>query len=163
MKTEYKFILFSVLVITAVVLCALPFFAVSKNQVYIYTKQNTPNKEEENFIHELNKLGYHIQLNTKHSPTSKDVILWFRSPEFVAEIAKSEAQYNFIYSEEYYPFAWEKVKNYPIVLTPYQDLYEHYMRTNIKSALFKFDENSSKSAAVRFHQLLTWLKENKSN
>ncbi len=163
MKTEYKFILFSVLVITAVVLCALPFFTVDKKLVYIYTKQNTPDDREQSFINGLNELGYNIQLNTQRSPTSKDVALWFRSPEFVAEIAKSEAQYNFIYSNEHYPFAWEEVKNYPVVLTPHQDVYEHYMRTNIKTALFKFDENSSKSAVIRFHQLLTWLKENQAN
>lgn len=163
MKTEWKLILLSVLAIAAVALCALPFFARDEKTIYIYTKQPVPSKEEQIFANELNKLGYKIKLNPQNFPSQKIIGFWFRSPEFAAKIAtQSQAKYNFLYSDEYYPFDWYKMKKYPIVLTPYQDLYEHYMRANLKSALFQFETNAS-SAASRLHELLIWLKENKVN
>ncbi len=160
MKARYKFILFLVSAISAVALCALPFFAGHKNIVYVYTKQNAVDKREQDFISELKHIGYYIQLNSPKLPAKEDIVIWFRSPEFAKEIANSPAQYNFLYSDAYYPFDWYGMQKYPVMLTPYQDLYEHYMRANIKSAVFQFDTTAPKLAATRFHQLLMWLKEN---
>jgi len=47
----------------------------------------------------------------------------------------------------------------PVMLTPHQKLYEHYMRTNIKSAVL--DIKTPAAAAVRFKEIYHWLKANR--
>ena len=153
-----KQIFLAVLAIAAVVLCTLPFLVKSSKKIYIYTITDTPNVAEANFISQLNKQGFNIKLNSTTSPQKGAYVLWFAPPEHALKLKDiSQAQYDFIYSEAYYPFDWHKVAKQPVMLTPYQNLYEHYMRSNIKSALLDIKEPN---AAQRFTKIYNWLQEN---
>ncbi len=132
----HKFVLCILAVATAVMLCILPFLATEKETVYIYTKSHRPNSREVGFVNELKRLGYEVKLNASNMPRQEDIGIWFKAPEYVKEINKSQAKYNFIYNEDYYPLNWQEIQTRLIVLTPYQDLYEHYTRSNIQSAKF---------------------------
>lgn len=157
-KSGYKKILFPVLLIAAAVLCALPFLTNSENVIYIYTAQQKPDVAEQKFIAALKEQGVIVKLN---APEPQNAALWFRPPERVDEAVKSPAQYNFIYSEVYNVFDWRGMKNPPVVLTPHRDLFEHYTRSNLKTALF--DIKNSQYAARKFLEILNWLKLNSQN
>ena len=164
-KTGYKIILFLVSTITAVVLCTLPFLAVKQEVVYIYTDSFTPTSKETDFIKELQRLGVRVILNSKTNPSQDSYGLWFKTPDYAKELATSPAKENFLYTEAYYPFDWKGLDKLPVMLTPYQDLYEHYMRTNIKSAVLNLsvtskaqdNESSPVIAAKRFKEILDWF------
>lgn len=127
--------------LAAVVLCTLPFWAVEKETIYLYTSSNVLTSREKGFIRELKNLNYGVKVNPKQLPVQGSIGFWFKSPAYVKQIGESAAKYNFIYNEEFYPFEWQGLKNPPIVLTPYRKLYEHYMRANVKSALFTLGVN----------------------
>ncbi|MCM1324674.1 MAG: hypothetical protein NC218_11180 [Acetobacter sp.] len=154
-KTGYKINLFLVIVLTAVVLCTLPFWTSDKNTVYIYTSKKIPNKEERNFIEALKEQGITVKIN---DVSKAKVAIWFRKPEQVTEISQKKIKYNFLYTSAHYPFAWQKLENPPIMLTPHQDLYEHYTRSNIKTAHLTI--SNPKPAAIKFLEILNWLKHN---
>lgn len=154
----YKKFLFSVMLIAAAVLCALPFLADSADDVYIYTAEPTPNATEQDFIAALKGQGVSVKINTPHP---KQTAIWFRSPEQVADVIKNPVKYNFMYSEVHNVVDWRGMKNPPIVLTPHRDIFEHYTRSNLKTALFDLQNNTK--AARRFLEILNWLKANSSN
>ena len=128
--------------IAAAALCALPFLAVKKDVVYVYAKSPVPDSRETGFIRELKRLGYEVKLNSSSLPAAGTVGLWFRPPEFASQLETSPAAWNFIYNEDYYPFNWRGLKKLPVVLTPYRELYEHYARSNIKTAMFTLGVNT---------------------
>lgn len=76
-------------------------------------------------------------------PAVGTVGLWFRPPEFASQLETSPAAWNFIYNEDYYPFDWRGLKKFPVVLTPYRELYEHYARSNIRTAMFTVGVNTT--------------------
>ena len=151
----FKKFVFPVLSITAAVFCALPFLVGSGDDVYSYTVEHTPNISEQNFVNALTELGINVRVNEQNA---KNFAVWFRSPEQAEKVAESSAKYNFIYNEARYTFEWRKMNKTPIVLTPYRDLFEHYTRSNLKTALL--DIQDSKKAAQKFLEILNWLKEN---
>lgn len=128
--------------IAAAALCALPFLAVKKDVVYVYAKSPVPDSRETGFVRELKRLGYEVKLNSSSLPAAGTVGLWFRPPEFASQLETSPAAWNFIYNEDYYPFDWRGLKKLPVVLTPYRELYEHYARSNIKTAMFTLGVNT---------------------
>lgn len=141
MNTTQKVYLSVLLVVTAVVLCTLPFLLIDKETIYIYTQNQIPNSKERGFIDELKKNGYRVIFNKQISKKQK-VAIWFKSPNTIREIMTTTPfEYNFVYNEDYYPFNWQGLIKQPIILTPYQELYEHYMRSNIKSAVFYLGVN----------------------
>ena len=129
--------------IAAAALCALPFLAVKKDIVYVYAKSPVPDSRETGFIRELKRLGYEVKLNSSSLPAAGTVGLWFRPPEFASQLETSPAAWNFIYNEDYYPFDWRGLKKFPVVLTPYRELYEHYARSNIRTAMFTVGVNTT--------------------
>lgn len=141
LKARYKIGLSLVVAITVAVLCTLPLLAVNIETIYIYTKSPNPTSEENGFISELKNLGYRVKVNHVTFPPKDSVGFWLKSPEFSPQISSSQAKYNFLYTDEYYPIEWQKLKKIPIMLTPYKDLYEHYVRTNIKAAEFDLGVN----------------------
>lgn len=151
----YGKFLFPVLLIAAAVLCALPFFAKNSEYVYIYTQGHTPTQEEQDFIAALKEKGRRVRINVSDP---QDAALWFRPPETASTIAESSAKYNFIYNEVHNVFDWRGMPTPPIVLTPHRDIFEHYTRSNIKTALFDFE--NKQQAAQRFLEILNWLKIN---
>lgn len=141
LKAGYKYSLCLALTVMAAALCALPFFMVKKETVYVYTKSITPDSKERGFIAELKRQNFAVKENPASLPPKDAVGFWFKPPSHVAEIAASTAEYNFLYSEEYYPAEWRGLKKLPVLLTPYRDLYEHYVRSNLKTALFTLGVN----------------------
>ena len=140
-KATHRLYIIVLLFITAVVFCTLPFLLVKKDTIYVYTKNLIPDSRERGLVLELKELGYEVKVNQKPSKP-KETALWFRLPHNIKEImSNTKFTYNFIYNEEYYPFEYENLEKMPILLTPYQDLYEHYMRQNIKSATFVLGAN----------------------
>lgn len=142
-KTGHKFALFLVSAITAAVLCTLPFLAVKKDTLYVYTKSPIPLSEETGFIRELQLLGINVVVNSNHKPEANAYGLWFKNPEALGEIETSPAKINFLYTEAYYPIEWADRDKHPVVLTPYRELYEHYVRSNIKTARLQLGVNTT--------------------
>lgn len=142
MPAAQKTVLGLLAAIAAAALCALPFLAVKKDIVYVYAKSPVPDSREEGFVRELKRLGYEVKLNSSSLPAAGTVGLWFRPPEFASQLETSPAAWNFIYNEDYYPFDWRGLKKLPVVLTPYRELYEHYARSNIKTAMFTLGVNT---------------------
>jgi hypothetical protein len=141
MNTTHKIYLGVLSIIAAAVLCTLPFLLVNKETIYVYTQNQHPNTKERGFVDELKNSGYRVILNKPVSQNEK-VAIWFKPTSMVRDIITSSLfEYNFIYNEDYYPYNWQGLVKHPIMLTPYQDLYEHYMRSNIKSALFYLGVN----------------------
>ena len=142
LKATHKIYLIVLLSITAVALCALPFLLVNKDVIFIYTKNHYPTSKENGFIDGLKKSGYRVIVNTS-TKTPQKVAIWFKSTNAVKTIMDTtQFKYNFIYNEDYYSLNWQELKEKPIILTPYQELYEHYMRNNIKSARFYLGVNT---------------------
>ena len=136
-KTGHKVSLFLVLTITAVVFCTLPFLAVKKDTVYVYTQSPYPISKEKGFIRELQRLGFNVIVNSSKKPKKDAGGIWFKDPEYLSEIIQSLEKIKFLYTEAYYPINGQGIsENMPVILTPYQNLYEHYMRSNIKAAQF---------------------------
>lgn len=155
-KAGYKIKLFLAYAITAAVLCALPFLVYGKTVINVYPSRAVPNAAEKALITALQQQGYKVKISP--SSSKKDIALWFRPPEQVGEAAGGTAKYNFMYSDAHYPFAWQEHTKLPIILTPHQDLYEHYMRSNVKAAVFpKITINSAPGAAIRLKEIIDWL------
>ena len=113
-----------------------------ENGIYVYTKNSRPDSREIGFIEELQKKGYKIYINKK-TTKKENVAIWFKDFFSIPKnIAKSHFAYNFIYNEEYSPISWENIDDSFILLTPYIEIYEHYMRSNIKSATFYLGVNT---------------------
>ncbi len=152
--------------ITAAALCVLPFLAAKKDVVYVYAKSAVPDSREQGFVRELKRLGYEVKLNAKELPRAGTVGLWFKGPDAVSLISRSAAEYNFIYNEDYYPFDWRGLEKLPVVLTPYRELYEHYARANVKTALFTLGVNPADffaSAAAKAYPLIYYGDNNKTS
>jgi len=141
LQAGYKITLFLALAITAAVLCTLPFLVIKKDMIYIYTQDQIPSSAENGFIRELRRSGYNVIINSSSLPQKDAYGFWFKPPEYANEIEKSPAQLNFLYTQAYYPLEWKNKTKHPIVLTPYRLLYEHYMRSNIKSAMMVMGVN----------------------
>lgn len=157
-SAKHKKIVLASIIIAAVVLCTLPFLFKPQNTIYVYTLHNNITEHEQSFIKDLGKIGFNIKHRKADDASKGGYALWFAPPEYVVEIQKiSHAKYDFIYSEAHYPFNWHSIKNSPIMLTPHQNLYEHYMRSNIKSAVLDI---KTPTAAKRFQELYQWLKNN---
>ena len=134
LKTRHRLLVFLGLLATAVVLCTLPFAMVAKEKIYVYTETQQLNSRERGFIQELRKNGFHVVLNSKSEQNPQSYSIWINNSSAVAMAEKSQSVFNFIYTEAYYPIEWKNIKKPIIVLTPYQEIYEHYMRSNIQSA-----------------------------
>ena len=145
------------LAITVAVLCTLPFLVKDRDILYIYAK--TLNADENAFLSALETNGFKLKKNPENMPKNA-YALWFYPPEQAFALQNTALkQTDFIYSEAYYPFDWHGLKKLPVMLTPHQKLYEHYMRTNIKSAVL--DIKTPAAAAVRFKEIYHWLKANR--
>lgn len=156
-KAGYKIKLFLALAITAVVLYALPFLAFGKTVITVYPEKNAPNAVEKALITALQQEGYKVKISAPTSGKS-DIAFWFRTPEQVSETVRGTAKYNFMYSDAHYPFDWQGMKKLPIILTSHQDLYEHYTRSNVKTAVFpQITVTSATKAAARLKELINWL------
>lgn len=157
MTSNHKKI-FMILAIAAVVLCTLPLLVNRQPVIYVNSIQELTSVEQR-FLSELKTNGIKLILQSKKIPPNA-FVLWFYPPEHALELQNTpEDQNNFIYSDAYYPFDWRGLKKFPIMLTPHQKLYEHYMRSNIKSAVLDI---KSPNAATRFVEIYQWLKENRS-
>lgn len=157
----YKTKLFLAIAITAAVCFTLPFLAYNKKTlIVVYPSTAKINAPEKAFIAALKGEGYAVKIASEKQKAA-DVAIWFRPPDAVGEITTSAATYNFMYSNAHYPFDWYKMPNPPIVLTPYNDLYEHYVRSNLKAALMpELTTNTAPTAAKKLKEIINWLKEN---
>lgn len=153
LKPKYKIVSFFIVVITVVALCGLPLLSAKFDTIYIYTQTQNPTSKEIGFINELKHLGYRVKVNHVAMPPQDSIGFWIKDSKFARKISSSQAKYNFLYTEEYYPIEWQGLKNIPIVLTPYKELYEHYIRSNIKSAEFDLGVN-----LAEFHMAPTEIK-----
>jgi hypothetical protein len=152
-----KIYLYLFLIVTAVVLCALSLHFFSKDFIYIYTLEKEPNKDEQYLINNLQERGYKVIIN-KTISKNETISLWFKKPEQIENImSKTKFKYNFVYSDAYYTFDWDNLDNLPIMLTPYQELYEHYMRSNVKTALFRIESKENANILI---ELINWLENN---
>lgn len=163
-KTAHRLYVIVLLFITAVVLCTLPFLLVKKDIIYVYTKNHQPDSRERGFILELKNLSYQVKVN--QTPTKEqETAIWFKMPHNIKNIMfNNKFKYNFVYNEEYYPFDYEGLEELPIILTPYQDLYEHYVRSNIKSAVFFLGVNTREFFSINSkkpHKLVYYEYRNK--
>lgn len=131
-RTGYKINLALVLAITAVMLCILPFLAWQKETLYVYTSSSNPDNQVKALLKEFRYAGYRVRLNAKTGSSSAAVCLWLKTlpPEGNTSCQNG---WNFVYTEEYAP---QKADEKTILLTPYRTLFEHYSRSNIKTALF---------------------------
>lgn len=134
LSAGHKIFLFLALTLTVVVLCTLPFLFIKKEKLYIYTNMNQISATEQSFMKELKQLGVKVIVNSKKEITENDDVLWLSTENIYEKVRKSKSRNNFIYSENYYPLEWQELNKPVIILTPYQLLYEHYMRSNVPSA-----------------------------
>lgn len=143
------------LTIAAVVIFTLPFWLPEK-EIFIYSAKPLTS-EEQGYVAKLQKIGYkakHVALNGEQK---SDIAIWFGSADFVKHIETSKAKYNFLYIEEYYPVNFDSLQEYPIILTPHKALYEHYVRSNIKTALLDI---KNPTAAKQLKNIIEWLENN---
>lgn len=145
-----------ILAIAAVVLCTLPLLVRHQPVIYVNSEHGLTSVEQQ-FLSALKTNGIKPILHQKDFP-SNAFVLWFYPPEKALDLSSQSEQTNFIYSDAYYPFDWKEVNELPIMLTPHQKLYEHYMRSNIKSAVLDI---KSPNAAARFIEIYRWIKENR--
>lgn len=157
LNAGYKYSLFLAVCITVVALCALPFFAVKKDIVYFYAKGRMLTSSERGFVKELKRQGFCVKVNATDFPPEKAIGFWVNTPELSQEISKSRARQNFLYTEDYYPLKKPPFASSFVVLTPYRELYEHYVRSNIKSAMFFLGVNTAEffpSAEKKIYPLI---------
>lgn len=140
LQAGHKTLLVLAVLLTAVALCTLPFRFLKQETLYVYTKGQASSAES-GFIDELKRLGFAVKLNAKELPEPQTAALWLDSPNALEEMKKSQADFNFIYTTAYYPLPFAEYQKAPIVLTPYRELYEHYVRVNQKTALFSLGVN----------------------
>lgn len=151
-KKKYISLLIS---IAAVVFFTLPFW-LSKKEISVYSFNKLSDKEQI-FVKELEKIGYKLQYLSLDNKESSNIAIWFGSPEIVKNAQLSNAKHNFVYVTDYYPVSFEKNIGYPIVLTPHKALYEHYTRSNIKTALLDIE---NKSSSMQLKNIIDWLETN---
>ena len=151
-KKKYISLLIS---IAAVVFFTLPFW-LSQKEISVYSFNQLSDKEQI-FVKELEKIGYKPRYLSLDDRESSNIAIWFGSPEIVKNAQQLNAKYNFVYIVDYYPISFEKNINYPIVLTPHKALYEHYTRSNIKTALLDIENISS---AMQLKNIIDWLEAN---
>ena len=157
MINKAKKIYLSLLIsITAVVYFTLPIWSTTE-EVYVYSSK-TLNSHQEQYLKELENLGYKIKKQASNSNVDKNITLYFLSIDEANQIQYSKSKYNFIYIEEYNSITLDRLHGYSIMLTPHKNIYEHYVRSNIKTALLDI-KNPIKSA-LKFKQILDWLKNN---
>lgn len=152
-KTK-KIILSLLISITAVVFFTLPFLMDAKI-LYVYSSQPL-NTYENTYVKELGELGYKIKYNVSSDAKEEGAAIWFYTPEIIRQLKQSKAKYNFLYTEEYNVVDLSDISEYPIILTPHRALYEHYVRSNMKTALL--DIKNPKASAIKLNQILEWLK-----
>lgn len=157
MINKAKKIYLSLLIsITAVVFFTLPFWLTAE-EVYVYSSKAL-NSHQEQYLKELENLGCKIKKQASNSNVDKNITLYFLSIDEANQIQYSKSKYNFIYIEEYNSITLDRLRGYSIILTPHKNIYEHYVRSNIKTALLDI-KNPIKSA-LKFKQILDWLKNN---
>ncbi|MBP3688084.1 MAG: glycosyltransferase family 1 protein [Alphaproteobacteria bacterium] len=140
LQAGHKTLLVLAVLLTAVVLCTLPFRVLKQETLYVYTKGQFSSAEA-GFIDELKRLGFAVKLNVKELPKPQTAALWLDTPNAMEEMKKSQAEVNFIYTTAYYPLPLAGQTKALVVLTPYRELYEHYVRFNQKTALFSLGIN----------------------
>lgn len=140
LQAGHKTLLVLAVLLTAVVLCTLPFRVLKQETLYVYTKGQASSAEA-GFIDELKRLGFAVKLNVKELPKPQTAALWLDTPNAMEEMKKSQAEVNFIYTTAYYPLPLAGQTKALVVLTPYRELYEHYVRFNQKTALFSLGIN----------------------
>lgn len=140
LQAGHKTLLVLAVLLTAVVLCTLPFRVLKQETLYVYTKGQSSSAEA-GFIDELKRLGFAVKLNVKELPKPQTAALWLDTPNAMEEMKKSQAEVNFIYTTAYYPLPLAGQTKALVVLTPYRELYEHYVRFNQKTALFSLGIN----------------------
>ncbi|MBO5038539.1 MAG: glycosyltransferase family 1 protein [Alphaproteobacteria bacterium] len=140
LKAGHKILLVLAVLLTAVVLCALPFRVLKQETLYVCTK-GQPSSAEAGFINELRRMGFAVKLNAQDLPKPQTTALWLDTPNALEEMKKSQAEVNFIYTTAYYPLPLAGQTKAFVVLTPYRELYEHYVRSNQKTALFSLGIN----------------------
>lgn len=159
----HKSILFLVITITAAVFFALPLLFTGNKTLYIYADTRQINSEKQSFIQELRQLGFHVKINSKKETSENSDVLWFSSENIYEKLSQSKFRFNFVYMEEFYPLDWQRLTKPVIVLTPHQELFEHYMRSNVPSAKMQLSDitkENTKEAALRFYEIWKWVKEN---
>ena len=157
MINKTKKIFISLLIsITAVVFFTLPFF-MGKKEISVHVKSPL-SVEERGFIKELENLGYKAKVYPLRYEENSHVAIWLGGPDTIKQIQYSKAEYNFLYVEEYDLVSVDDVKIYPIILTPHKSIYEHYMRSNIKTAWV--DIKDAKGSAIKLDQILKWIEAN---
>ncbi len=152
--TGHKALLYLVLIIAVVLLCILPLLFNNENKLYIYTDKIP----QQSFLNELKQTGFNVMLNSHNKPKEGSDALWLSVPQQLEEIQDNNFRFNFVYTEDNYPFDWQQLKIPVIMLTPHQKIYEHYMRSNVPTAKFKLTD---KTSAQRFYDIWKWLNENR--
>ena len=151
-KNKYTSLL---LAIAAVVFFTLPFWLYQKS-IFIYSAEQLT-EDEQSYVYKLQKMGYKTKYMPLDTEEKSDIAIWFGSADFVKQVKVSSAKYNFLYIEEYYPINIDGEQVYPIILTPHKALYEHYVRSNIKTALLDI---KNPTAAMQFKNIIEWLENN---
>lgn len=163
LKVLHNTLLILAVLLTAAALSALPFRLLKQDIVYVYTKGQL-SSEETGFIAALKRVGYTLKINPQELPKAKTTALWLDTPNAVEEIKKSKARFNFIYTTAYYPLTFADIKESPVILTPYRELYEHYVRSNQKTALFSLGINPAdfyKTSGKKIYPVLYYGDNNK--
>ena len=154
-KTK-KIILSLFISITAVVFFTLT-FCMDEKEISIYAKSPL-SVDQKVFVKELENLGYKTKVYPLRYEESSNITIWLGGPETIKQIQYSKAKYNFLYVEEYDLVSLGGGNIYPIILTPHKSIYEHYMRSNMKTAWL--DIKDAKGSAVKFDQILKWIEAN---
>lgn len=157
MINKAKKIYLSLLIsITAVVFFTLPFWSTAE-EISVYSSKKI-NSSEEQYLKELENLGYKIKKQDQNSAADENITLYFLSIDEANQIQYSKSKYNFIYIEEYNSIPLDRLRSYSIILTPHKNIYEHYVRSNIKTVLL--DIKTPIKSALKFKQILDWIKNN---
>ena len=154
LSAKHKISLFVVLTVAVVVLCTLPLLFTKKNILYVYANE----LPQQSFFSGLKRAGFNVIFNSYDKPKDGSDVLWFSMPQQLEKIQDNNFRFNFVYTEDNYPIDWQQLQTPVIILTPYQKLYEHYMRSNVPAAKFNLTD---KTSVQRFYEIWKWLNENR--
>lgn len=141
----------------AVVLSMLPFFSSKKEKIYIYTQTEQPTKPETKLIEAVRQKNFKVIMNSSLLPEEKSYGLWFKDSPDIERIQQSKADINFVYTEVFAAIEWKRLINPIVIITPYHELYEHYIRSNVPTVQAKLGQDFT---ADRLIEVLNWIKQN---
>lgn len=141
----------------AVMLSMLPFFSFNKEKIYIYTQTEHPTKSETKLIEEVQQKNFKVIINSSLWPEEKSYGLWFKDSPDIEKIQQSKANINFVYTEVFAAIEWKRLVKPIVIITPYRELYEHYIRSNIPTVQAKLGRDFT---ADRLIEVLNWIKQN---